>query len=84
MERITATELQHLAAERNQAEAEAMAAWKAKNAACRIRDEAIKDLPEQVAFRQADEHWYELQVKADKLDEQWQKAVAAMTEAATK
>jgi len=84
MERITATELQRLAAERNQAEAEAMAAWKAKNAAGKIRAEAIKDIPEHIAFLAAIKHWYELQDKADKLDEQWQKAVAAMAEVTAK
>lgn len=82
MERVTAVELQRLAAERNQAEAEATAAWKAKCRAHTLREDAIKDIPEQVSYLAADEHWCELQDKADKLDQEWQKAVQAMTEAA--
>lgn len=74
----TMAEFQELAAKLKDAKAKADAAWYARSAAEKARNEAIEHLPEQIAWKQLDDEWYSLQNIEDELRDQWGKACEAL------
>lgn len=74
----TMAEFQALAARLGAAKRAAKAAYDKRNELLRARNKAIETLPEDVAYRSADESWYELEDAKDELEKKWNKAVDAL------
>ena len=74
----TMAEFQELALKLKEAKAKAQDAWNVRGEALQARDEAIAELPEQIAFNNVDEVWYALQDVEDQLQAQWEKACEAI------